>query len=307
MKKIYFLLFSIVFIISLNAQQASRFTQSADDFGLDNPAGLSFEDMRYQGTTLNANVRSQWWSDEGYPRTQALSWLDTRRERYHWGGAFIADQIGATNSLGLQGRYAHTIAKGVKIGISATGMSQKIDLPAHNIFDTGDPVAAAAGDTRWWLGASAGVFYSRFDATLPWNWFAGVAFRHILPLNQLPGGGEDPTATDFLAQGGIGWSSWWLGGRLRLSLHQPAALDVYARKYLFREKYFLGAIATSDTQYQTAGIQFGMEQPLRLDEEKGNHVLAVSLGFSKPLSSYVQGNTLIFDGRIVWIWEREKK
>lgn len=306
MKKIYFLLFSIFLISPSSAQQASRFTQSADDFGLDNPAGLSFEDMRYHGTTLNANVRNQWWSGEGYPRTQALSWLDTRRERYHWGGAFIADKIGATTSLGLQGRYAHTVAKGLKIGVSATGMSQSIDLEKHNLFDTGDPVAMAAGDTRWWLGASAGVFYSRFDIDLPWNWFAGAAFRHVLPLNQLPGGGEDPTATDFLAQGGIGWSTWWLGGRLRASLRQPGAFDVYARKYILGYQYFFGGIVTSDAEQFTAGAQLGMERLLSSTANKGDHFLVISLSFSKPMSNYVQGNNLIFDGRVVWIWAREK-
>lgn len=307
MKKRLLPLLLLFFFVKINAQQSSRYTQTADEFGLDNPAGLSFEEMRYRGTIVSGYLRNQWWLGDavaGYPRTQALSWLNNRPERYQFGGAFLADKIGETRSFGLLGRYAHTVAEGLKIGISVGGFSQRVAVERLDQYDAGDPVAQAAGQTRWRMSVSGGAFYHLFDRNRLWNWFAGLSFRQSLLLSALPGGDKPPAETDLLAQGGFGRDSWWTGARLRWSRAYPEALDLYLRKYFDRDRYFVGGIFTTDLQHRTAGVQAGLERPLSTGGERGNHYLTVSLGFSKPLSNYVQGGNLIFDGRVTWAWEQ---
>lgn len=306
MKKYLYLCFALAIGIELVAQQASRLTQSADDFGLDNPAGLSFEEMRYRGTVLSGLIRNQWWIGDavGYPRTQALSWLDTRPEHYQYGAAILADKVGETRSFGLMARYAHTLAEGLKIGLSASGNSQRIAVERLDQYDVADPLAAAAGDTRWRLAVSAGAFYHIYQRNRAWNWFAGLAVRHGFALRHFTENAEAPAETDLLAQGGIGRGAFWAGGRLRMSLHLPGALDVYARQYFSDERFFLGGIFTTDSEHQTAGVQAGMERLLSSRGDKGNHFLTLSFSFARPLSHYVEGGSLIFDGRITWSWEQ---
>lgn len=308
MKKHLCFSFLLCLACQLTAQQSSRFTQSADEFGLDNPAGLTFEEMRYRCATLGGYLRNQWWKGAGFPRAQAVSWLDARPARYHYGATFVTDKIGETRTLGLQGRYAHTLVEGLKIGILAAGYSQQINVANLDQYDENDPLAAEAGETRWRLAVGAGAFYHLFERKRrTWHWFAGAAFRRSFPLSKLSGGGDPPAETDLFAQGGLGHrDSWLIGGRLRASLYQPAALDVYGRKYFINGNYFVGGIFTSDKKYQTAGVQAGFERELRLGSDGDNHYLAVSLGFSKPLSNYIEGNNLIFDMRATWILEQTR-
>ena len=308
MKK-HFHFFLLFVITTVNAQQSARYGQSADEFGLDNPAGLSFEEMRYKGTVLSGYLRNQWWkgSGTGFPSTQVLSLLNTRHRRHQYGGAFLADKIGETRNLGLMARYAHTVAKGLKIGVSAAGYSQRIAIENLDEYDAGDELVMAAGEARWRLSAGVGAFYHMFNRNRVWNWFAGASIRHAFLLDQIPGSTESPAETDILAQGGIGRGSWWAGGRLRVSIHQPGALDVYLRKYLTEEeRFFLSVIVTSDKRYQTAGMQAGLEWPLSTGGINGNHYLITNIGISKPVSKYIEGNNLIFDVRVAWAWQRRR-
>jgi len=304
-KHLYFFLF-LSSVYQLAAQQTSNFSQSADEFGLNNPAGLTIEEMRYRSATLSGYLRNQWWKGVGFPRAQAVSWLDARPVRYHYGAIFLSDKIGETRTFGLQGRYAHTLVEGLKVGISMTGYSQQINVSNLDQYDENDPLAAAVGEARWRLAVGAGAFYHLFERKRrTWHWFAGAAFRRSFSVSKLPGGSEPPAETDLFAQGGLGHrDSWLAGGRLRVSLHQPAALDVYARKYFASGNYFIGGIFTTDQKYQTAGIQAGFERELRSSGDGDSHYLALSLGFSKPLSSYIEGNNLIFDMRATWILEQ---
>lgn len=312
MKKHLLLLLLLLLFLKANAQQSSIFIQSADDFGSDNPAGLSIEEMRYPGMSASVLARNQWWkfNAAGYPQTQRVSWLDNTSSRYQVGAAFLADKIGETRQAGISGRYAHIIIEGLKIGVSAGIISQTISFGNLDIYDTDDPVADAASGARWRLLAGAGAFYSGFDPLLSFRWYAGLSFQYASFLQQLPGMSETPSEAELLAQGGVRWGTWWSGGRLRISLEQPSALDFYLRKYLLGEEgiennFFLGGILTADRQYQVAGLQAGYERKLRSGGFWDNHYLVVILGFSKPLSKYIYGGNLIFDAKAAWAWQRK--
>lgn len=308
MKKYFYSLLLLLFLVKAAAQQASRITQAAEEFGMDNPAGQSIEEMRYRGTVANIYWRNQWWQFQsaGHPTTQTLTWLDTRPANSLVGFALAADKIGETRQIGLSGRYAHTVAEGLKIGVSAGMTSHRIFTENLDQYDPGDPVAASAGGTRWRLSVGAGAFYHFVEGERAWKWFAGASFRRVFFLDKLPGDGESPVETDLLAQGGLGRKSWWAGARLRISLEQPGALDAYVRKYFLDNQFFLGGTVTSDRKHHTAGGQAGYEWLLSRGGTSNNHYLAVSLGFSKPLSKYVDGGSLIFDAHAAWAWERGK-
>ena len=302
-KNIYFV---FIYLTTLTyAQQSSQFTHSADFFSLDNPAGLSIEEMRYKGTVVNLLVRNQWWdfNTSGYPQTQILTWLNNYPENHLIGAAVVVDKIGETRQTGLSGRYAHRLANGLKLGVSAGMVRQRIFTGKLDQFDPNDPLAATAGDPRWRLMTGAGMFYSNYRHNAAWNWFAGLSFRRVIFMNKTEGS-DTPPMTDVLAQGGIGQGTLWAGGRLRLSFNQPSALDVYVRNYFLNDRIFLGGMATSDADHHTLGIQAGYQHLLASAGQWNNHYLTISTGFSKPLSKYVQGGNLIFDFRATWSWQR---
>ncbi len=288
------------------AQQASRYAQSADEFGTDNPAGLSIEEMRYRGTVVHLLVRNQWWnfSTPGYPQAQALTWLDNASERHQMGATVLSDKIGETRQTGFSGRYAIRLAKGLKVGVSVGLLSHRVSIENLDQFDEGDPLAATVGNARLRLHSGIGAFYSFYDRNAAWNWFAGLSFRHVNFLDETQGSGKAQAEDDLLAQGGFGRGSVWVSGRLRLSLNQPTALDAYIRNYFLDERFFLGAMASSDASHYAVGAQFGYERLLSSAGQWNNHFLTLSAGLSKPLSKYVQGGSLIFDFKGTWSWQR---
>lgn len=301
-KHLYNILILFVFT-PLIAQQSSQFTQSADQFGLDNPAGLSIEEMRIQGTTVNLYFRNQWWNFEtsGYPQNQTITWLYNGADYGHFGAAIVSDKIGETQQFGIKGRYAHRLSENLKLGLSAGMFSKRIFIQNLDRYDNDDELIATAGDTKWRLSVTAGLFYhTPTDQTL--NWFAGVAFRRSLYLSDFSNLDTSPNETDLLAQGGIGLRGWWVGSRLRWSLKLPSALDLYARYYFPQEDdgpFMVGAIVTSDAKRYVGGAQIGYELKLR----NSDNYFTFNLGFSKPLFSYIYGDQLIFDGRVTWAME----
>jgi hypothetical protein len=309
---VIYLLFLIPLFSSVNAQQSSKITQAAEEFGIDNPAGISIEEIRYRGATVSAHLRNQWWrlNTPGFPQSQTLTWLDNTSESHQIGAVLLADKIGETRQTGAMGRYAHTLGSGLKIGVSAGISSHRIFTENLDRYDEDDPLTTSAGDARWRYSAGAGLFYARYEAVLTFKWFAGLSFRQTAFLSALPDNSTPPAERDLLAQGGIGWASWWATGRLRISSHGPGALDLYLRKYLADGKqnnFFLGGIASSDGNYQTAGGQIGFERLIKKGGLWDNHYLAICLGISKPLSKYIQSGNLVFDARMTWSWQRKLK
>lgn len=297
---------------ALPAQQSTIINQAADEFGYANSAGLSMEEMRFRGTLVNVFVRNQWWSANtpGSPRTQMVSWLDNTSQRHQYGAYFISDKIGETYQAGITGRYAHTIAEGLRVGITGGMTSNRIFVENLDQYDEGDPLAARAGESRWKLISGAGIFYTSYRPNTAFNWFAGLSFNYRTFLSSWPES-EAVSETDLLAQGGVGWNSWWAGGRIRASNELPSALDLYLRKYVFEKgkvnNYFAGGLFTSDGNLQTAGVQLGYERQLRSGGLWNNHYLIVSFSFSRSFSKYSFGDQLIFDAKATWAWERKPK
>ncbi|MEK7253521.1 MAG: type IX secretion system membrane protein PorP/SprF, partial [Bacteroidota bacterium] len=308
MKQSLYLLILVFSFSQTQAQQTSRIAQAAEEFGSDNPAALSIEEILYRGANLSLRLRNQWWDFQttGYPQTQSIAWLDNRAANSHYGATLIADKIGETRQYGLAARYARTLADGLKLGGSAGIFSQRIYGENLDVFDPNDPLLQVVGETRWRMSVSAGVFYSSSGYNQAWKWFAGAALRRAFFTGRLPGATKSSAETDLLAQGGLGKKGWWIASRLRLSLEQPSAFDLYVRKYVPGERFYLGAIATTDQKRQTAGIQAGGIFQLKKAGGKNDHFLTVNLGFSKPLSKYVYGSQLIFDAHVAWTWQKEE-
>ena len=307
MQKFICLLFTL-FTIQLNAQQTSPFIQAAEHLGLINPAGLSLEEMQVQGTIVNINIRNQWWNTqvEGKPTTQVLSWLQKENELNHFGVTFISDQIGETKDFSLNTKYAHALGKRLKIGVSIGGIFHRINISQLDQFDENDPLAAA-GENRWKLNTNVGIFYHYFEDNRAWSWFAGTSFQRTFFISTLSQGGQSQLETNILTHGGMGWNKTiWLTGRFRYSINLPPAIDLYFRNY-FTKGLFAGLVATSNINHHTIGAQVGYEWPLEIAAFTNTHWLVTSLGFSKPLSQYINGSNIIFDAKVSWIWDKQNK
>lgn len=308
MKKTVLLAIALLSFWWCEAQQTGLFGQAAESFGLYNPAGLAFEEMRHDGTIFNLHSRNQWWNQNlpGQPKTQTLTWLENQQKQL-FGIRLNTDQIGETNRVGVAGRYAHAAGEGLKIGVGAGIYSNNTNVEKLYIYDLDDEVAMQAGETRLQLEASAGLFYHFFDPNRAWQWFAGASFRRLFFITPLAGSEGSTPETDLQLQGGISREKWLIAGQARISFQQPSAADFYLRRYFAGETVFLGLLATSDLRHHTAGVQAGYEWPLKSGGKQNNHYLNFSLGMSKPLSQYIDGNNLIVDFRVVWLWGHGKK
>lgn len=303
MKKSLPLAIALFSFLWCEAQQSGPYGQAAESFGLYNPAGLAFEEMRHSGTIFNLHLRDQWWNQNfpGRPKTQTLTWLENQ-DKQLFGARLNTDQIGETGRVGVTGRYARAVGKGFKLGVGAGLHSNKTNVQKLFIYDLDDEVAMQAGESRFQMEAGAGLFYHFFDPNKAWQWFAGASFRRLFFLTPLAGGEGSAPETDLLFHGGISQEKWLIAGQARISFQQPSAADFYLRRYFAGETVFLGLLATSDLRHHTAGIQAGYEWPLKSGGEQNNHYLNFSLGMSKPLSQYIEGDNLIVDFRVVWIW-----
>ncbi len=298
---------------NLLAQQSSIYNQAADEFGFDNPAGLSMEGIRFEGLQGSVTYRSQWMKLDvsGLPRTFLLNLLDNGSCNSLYGLFVGSDKIGETTQTSVLARYAHNLDEGLRIGVSAGWVSDRIAVEELNQYDPGDPVAMQAGNSRSKLAASAGIFYrSRITTGSPFSWFGGLSFRYATFLSDWQGSSAPPEE-DLLLQGGIRWNKLWIGARIRNSFDLPDALDAYARVYTdklgSKNNFFIGAIFTSDETQSTVGGQAGYESNILPGGRYGGHFLIVSTSFSKPMTQYVYGNHLIFDFKLTYTWQRARK
>ena len=144
MKKIYIILFVLLFALNTNAQQDPQYTQYMYNMNVINPA--------YAGTTeglaVGALYRSQWVGLDGGPQTMTFAIHSPVGEKVGLGLSLIADEIGPVKETNAYVDFSYTIPAGIEtklaFGLKAGFTFHDIGISEDQIdlIDMGDPFFA---------------------------------------------------------------------------------------------------------------------------------------------------------------------
>lgn len=176
LKLIIFIVFCLVFIKQLNAQQAPYYTQYMFNDYLINPAVAG----TFNHFKIRANSRIQWIGITDSPRTMSISGYGPFKEKdMGYGGYIYNDVTGPESRLSLGGTYAYNIALNdawrISGGLSFGIMQYKLDGTIMNFDDElYDPVMIDGVDSRIVPDASLGIYaYSTF-------YYVGISAHQLL-------------------------------------------------------------------------------------------------------------------------------
>ncbi len=250
MKKIIItLVFSIGFLLEMNAQQDAQYTQYMYNTLSVNPA--------YAGSrgvfSIAALHRSQWVGLDGAPRTQTFNFNTPVSERVGIGLSVVNDEIGnGTNQdTYFDGVVSYTVPTSdygkLSFGLKAGGHFLNVDFnQLRNFQNQGTPSAPPNIDRKFSPNFGAGVYYHTN------KFYAGLSVPNFLRTEHFERSGTTG-GTSFLAQERMNW--YLISGYvfdlnydlkfkpavlLKAVQGAPLQADLSAN-FLYREKFSFGA------------------------------------------------------------------
>ena len=266
MKRLFITLLALTAALNLFAQQEAMYTQHMYNKLAINPA--------YAGsrthTSITALYRDQWTGFDGAPSTATLNIHGKlKNPKLALGFQVYNDQLGISNTTGLQATYAYRLPMGnghLSFGISAGFNHYKVSLTEAISIDAGDPTLAENLNLLL-PNVGGGIYYNT-----P-TFYAGVSVPKLIQ-NELINTDLE-TSNDVMAQE-IRHYNGMIGGVITLSETvklRPTALVKYAPNapvqadlsatFLFIERFWVGG--TYRTQGSVDGhIEFQASRQLRI-------------------------------------------
>ncbi|MAW31604.1 MAG: hypothetical protein CMD15_06990 [Flavobacteriales bacterium] len=173
MKRIFGLLLSICFCVSMYAQQLPQISQYMNNNYAINPAIAGMYDY-YQ---VNTTIRNQWVGVNDAPRTNLISIYGRHNKNIGLGGIIYNDVTGPTSRIGSAVSYTYKLSLNKKIDLSFAlqgGFTQfKIikDLQTEHV---NDPLLQGGDVVRTLPDATFGINLSGS------NWYFGAALPQLL-------------------------------------------------------------------------------------------------------------------------------
>jgi type IX secretion system PorP/SprF family membrane protein len=186
-------LLTCFFVMKMQAQQISLFTQYREMHGILNPAAVPYGFLTNQNkTSIGVLNRRQWLNMPNPPTTQILRGEHFAADRTGVallaGGYFINDQTGPTGFTGLYGRIAGVITNdadvgGVSFGLSLGGVQYRLKTTELKLRDDGD-IRAMDDRTTIYPDLSIGAFwYQKFPDLSDDYVYAGVSVPQMMGLD----------------------------------------------------------------------------------------------------------------------------
>lgn len=171
------LLFSLISILSLRAQQDPMFTKYMFNSLAYNPGFAGAPEYMQ----IRLLYRNQWWGFEGAPKTQTLTIHAPVNDRIGLGLNLVNDDIGATGTTALNFAYAYRFQFGagkLSLGLQGGILNWRADWndPGLKFRDpkAQDEAYAETNPVRWMPNVGAGVYY-----TAP-KFYVGFSVPHLI-------------------------------------------------------------------------------------------------------------------------------
>ncbi|WP_412987045.1 type IX secretion system membrane protein PorP/SprF [Pontimicrobium sp. IMCC45349] len=176
MKKLYIILFVVLFAYNANAQQDPQYTQYMYNMNVINPAYAGST----EGLAVGALYRSQWVGLDGGPQTYTFAIHSPIGEKVGLGFSVIADEIGPVKETNAYVDFSYTIPVGnvTKLAFGLKGGFTFHDIGIWegqiDLIDAGDPFFAQNIDETT-PNIGAGVYLYQ-----PNKYYVSVSMPNIL-------------------------------------------------------------------------------------------------------------------------------
>ncbi len=205
MKKFYYTLTLMLFIASVNAQQAPQFSQRMFDAMAFNPAVAGSKNFQ----EIKLHSRVQWVGFKDAPRTHLLSYNGRVFKSSGIGAYVVADQTGPTRRNGISLGYAHHIKFSnfnISFGLSSLLSQFSFDTNQLKFHDIDDPIIATSKlksklTPDFTFGAMA---YAK-------KFYFGLSATEFIATNMKGLGAEIPATQQYYLMGGynLSWNPEW--------------------------------------------------------------------------------------------------
>ncbi len=204
MRKIYTIIFALLFLVSYKSQETLPFYQQylLDGDFLFNPAQYGNTD----DVVLNLNYQKQFSNFDQSPNVQSIGVHANVFDRVGAGLSFFKDQNGPISSNGIGAGASYFIPldddgerkSQFSFGTSVNFYNMNIDLGMLNPQDPGDPLLSSENIFLIYANLGMAITYR--------NLFAGVSVNDIAVSNDIPiVNGVEPEPTKFLINAGYNW------------------------------------------------------------------------------------------------------
>jgi type IX secretion system PorP/SprF family membrane protein len=174
MKKIIIILLTVVFTISVKAQQDPQYTQYMYNMSVLNPAYAG----SYNSLSINILGRSQWVGIPGAPKTLALAISAPVGKSVGLGLSVTADEIGPIKEQNIYGDFSYTLKIGEKtnlaLGLKAGVTFLNINLNNLRTLNENDPAFLNQNPNKSQPNFGVGAFYYTD------KFYAGLSIPHLL-------------------------------------------------------------------------------------------------------------------------------
>ena len=174
MKKIIIILLTVVFTISVKAQQDPQYTQYMYNMSVLNPAYAG----SYNSLSINILGRSQWVGIPGAPKTLALAISSPVGKSVGLGLSVTADEIGPIKEQNIYGDFSYTLKVGEKtnlaLGLKAGVTFLNINLNNLRTLNENDPAFLNQNPNKSQPNFGVGAFYYTD------KFYAGLSIPHLL-------------------------------------------------------------------------------------------------------------------------------
>lgn len=172
MKKVYFTIaFTLMILVSVNAQQDPQYTQYMYNMNVVNPAYAGSK----EALSIGLLYRSQWVGINDAPKTATLSVHSPVGKNVGLGLSVISDQIGPVEENNVYADFSYTLnlggesklAFGLKAGATFQNIGLFSDIGNGYVPDAGDE-AFSENTSNTYLNIGTGVFFytDKFYASL---------------------------------------------------------------------------------------------------------------------------------------------